>query len=422
MSGEKWGDEPNTNPATPDLNEGLTAGTISATAKPPLAFDTRLVDSASDYSDFLLATQQFSHTAQGTPTERMIAAGFPFSGSFSTGENLAITAFSGAHPVNLDRVNKHHQGLFIDGEVPGRGHRISLMNANFREVGIAIREDANGVSMFGTGFTDALSTQHFVRSGTRIFVTGVLYKDLNTNGFYDPGESSGIIDLRVETNGGTVLATGRSFGSGGYSINMAGVPAGNYFLIGKDSLDVEDSEPFVWGATQNVKVDFVNPDFIAAPVLSTPYLPDAGISLTESGFTGNDVYQDSAAGQALRQNAKNTRPLTWHTKVENDGSLSDFVTTTGTRGSRFFRVSYFTKVGSNQTNVTASLLTGVVDNLATGAERTYKISVQALKPALGKKTGLTVALRAVSGAESSRVDRVNAVVINKTKKPKRKAR
>lgn len=380
------------------------------------------MDSASDYSDFLLATEQFSHTANGTPTQRMIAAGFPFSGSFSTGENLAITASSGPHPVDQTRVNEQHEGLFIDGKVSGRGHRISLMNANFREVGIAIRADQDGTSIFGGGLNDVLSTQHFVKSGNRIFVTGVLYDDLNTNGFYDPGESRGIIDLRVETNGGTVLATGRSFGSGGYSINMAGVPAGNYFLIGKDSLGVEDTEPFVWGATQNVKIDFVNPDFLADPVLSTPYQPDAGISLTQNAFSGNDVYQNSPAGQALKQTAKNTRPLLWHARVENDGSLSDFVKTTGSRGNRFFRVTYFRRVGATDVNVTASLLTGFVDNLATGAETKYKISIQALKPALGKKTGITASLKAESGAEPARIDRVNAVVLNKTKKPKKKAR
>jgi hypothetical protein len=58
---EIWGDEGSPVPA--DLNEGIAPGTISAAAKQPLAFDTRLIDSASDYSDLLLATEQFTHTA-----------------------------------------------------------------------------------------------------------------------------------------------------------------------------------------------------------------------------------------------------------------------------------------------------------------------------------------------------------------------
>lgn len=420
LSGLDWG--PEGSPTAPDLNEGLTAGTISSTAKPPLAFDTRLMDSASDYADFLLATEQFSHTAKGTATSRMEAAGFPFSGSFSTGENLAITSSTGPHPVNAERVEEQHAGLFIDGDVPGRGHRTSLMNASFREVGIAIRADSDTQSIFGPNFNDVVSAQNFVTTTGRIFVTGVLYDDFNTNGFYDPGETAGIIDLTVKTLGGTTVATGRSFGSGGYSINLAGVPAGNYEIFGEDSLGDVKVRSLVWGGTVNVKVDFVNPNFLAAPVLSSPYLPDARIGLTQNSFTGNDLYQDTASGQSVRQTAKNSRPLTFHARVENDGSLSDFIRTTGSRGNRFFRVSYLRQSGVNLVNVTASLLTGKVDNLATGAEAAYRISIQAQKPALGKKKGIVVSLRSVSGAEAARIDRINAIVANKTKKPKKKSK
>lgn len=420
LAGKTWGD--NGSPAAPDLNEGIAPNTISAAAKPPLAFDTRLIDSASNYTNFLLANEKFSHTANGTPTSRMIAAGFPFSGSYSTGENLANTASTGPHPVNAERVEEHHDGLFIDGNVPGRGHRISLMNADFREVGIAIRADFDGQSFWGPGYNEVISTQNFAKSGNRIFVTGVLYTDLNTNGFYDPGESAGIIDLRVVNTGGTTLASGRSFGSGGYSINMAGVAAGSYRLVGRDSFGFEKSENFVWGGTQNMKVDFVNPGFIAPPVFSTPYLPDAMIGLSLTRLTGNNVYQNSPTGQAVRQVARTTRPLTWHAQVQNDGSLSDFIRTTGTRGNRFFRVTYLRRVGVLDVNVTAAVTAGRSDNLAAGVSSNYRMLVQPLKPALGRRNGITVALRAQSTAESARIDRVNAVALNSTKKPKKKKR
>lgn len=380
------------------------------------------MDSASDYADLLLANEKFQHNFNGTPTSHMIAAGFPFSGSFSTGENLAITSSTGPHPVNLDRVDEQHEGLFIDGDVSGRGHRRSIMESNFREVGIAIRADSDTQSIFGAGFNDVISVQHFVRSTGRIFVTGVLYDDMNTNGFYDPGETAGIIDLAVKTTGGTTVATGRSFGSGGYSINLDGVAAGNYELFATDPLGDVRVKPFVWAGTQNVKVDFVDPNFLADPVLSTPRQPDARIGLTLTSFTGNDVYQDTASGQVVRQTAKNSRSLTSHARIENDGSLSDFVRTTGSRGSRFFRVTYLRQSGVNLVNVTASLLTGKVDNLAPGAEASYRISIQPQKPALGKKKGISVSLRSVSNAEPARADRVNVIVANKTKKPKKKAR
>lgn len=420
LAGKTWGD--NGSPAAPDLNEGLAANTIAAAAKPPLAFDTRLIDSASNYTNFLLANEKFSHTASGTPTSRMIAAGFPFSGSFSTGENLANTASTGPHPVNVERVEEHHDGLFIDGNVPGRGHRITLMNANFREVGIAIQADFDGQSFWGPGYNEVISTQNFATSGNRVFVTGVLYTDLNTNGFYDPGESAGIIDLRVVNTGGSTLASGRSFGSGGYSINMSGVAPGSYRLVGRDSFGFEKSENFVWGGTQNVKVDFVNPGFLAPPVFSTPYRPDATIGLSPSRLTGNDVYQNTTTGQAVRQVARTTRPLTWHARVQNDGSSSDFIRTTGTRSNRYFRVTYLRRVGTRDVNVTASVTTGLRDNLSAGVSSSYRVLIQPLKPALGRRNGITVALRAQSSAEPARIDRVNAVALNSTKKPKKTTR
>ena len=59
-----------------DLNQGLASGTIANTAKQPLAMNQLLNDSAQAHSDWMLATDTFSHTgANGSSAgDRMTAA------------------------------------------------------------------------------------------------------------------------------------------------------------------------------------------------------------------------------------------------------------------------------------------------------------------------------------------------------------
>src|SRR4051812_46327066 len=57
----------------------------------PLAFDSSLLASSENHSRWMISADQFSHTGSGgsTPTERMQAAGFQFTGSWSSAENIA---------------------------------------------------------------------------------------------------------------------------------------------------------------------------------------------------------------------------------------------------------------------------------------------------------------------------------------------
>jgi serralysin len=75
-----------------DLNQGLGNGTIANTAKQPLAMNDLLNTSAQAHSDWMLATDTFSHTgANGSsPGDRMKAAGYGFTGSWAWGENISI--------------------------------------------------------------------------------------------------------------------------------------------------------------------------------------------------------------------------------------------------------------------------------------------------------------------------------------------
>lgn len=160
-------------------------------ARPPLAPNTSLTTSARSHSAWMLATATQSHNEtnpSNTPFSRMNAAGYNFS---TAGENIYAYA---------DNSWFGHAGFQVDwgsgsgGMQSGRGHRASIHNSSFREIGIGVQLGSNG------GVGPQLVTQDFgARSSNSSFGTGVAYYDLNGNDFYDVGE--GISGLTVHVSG-----------------------------------------------------------------------------------------------------------------------------------------------------------------------------------------------------------------------------
>src|ERR1044072_2865773 len=78
----------------------------------PLAFDSDLNEAADAHTQWMLATDQFSHTGSGgsSPTQRIKDAGYSLSGSWSTGENIAWV--STRQPAgNQDEIELLHKNL-----------------------------------------------------------------------------------------------------------------------------------------------------------------------------------------------------------------------------------------------------------------------------------------------------------------------
>src|SRR5689334_571079 len=74
-----------------DLNQGLAAGTLTAAVKQPLAVNLKLVQAAHNHDVWMLDNNVFSHTGvnDSSPGDRMAAAGYSFTGSWTWGENIA---------------------------------------------------------------------------------------------------------------------------------------------------------------------------------------------------------------------------------------------------------------------------------------------------------------------------------------------
>ena len=222
-----WGDTGS--PQPPDLNEGITSNFLTPESRQPLAFNAALVQSAFNYSQTLLANNDFQHDYGGTtPQTRMQAAGYVFSGSWGWGENLALNYASYALPINASLVDAQYDGLFIDGNVSDRGHRRNLLDGDMQEIGIGIAgtSSASYTPPGGSGTWYAVITTQDMAysagsSGGKAFLTGVAYSDTGTvNDFYDPGEGLGNVTVTATPVGGGTASSTTTWASGGYSLPL----------------------------------------------------------------------------------------------------------------------------------------------------------------------------------------------------------
>jgi hypothetical protein len=194
-----------------DLNQGLAAGTISATPKQPLVPNPLLNNSARAHSQWMLDTDIFSHTGAGgsQPFNRMTTAGYPFAAPYAAGENIAFSGTTGTLGGLASYIEDQHRGLFLS-----PSHRTNIENGSYREIGIS---QVTGAFTSGTTtYNASMVTQNFAFTGTTSFLGGVIYNDLDLDNFYDPGEGVAGVTIRIN---GTPVAT--STAAGAYYLPLA---------------------------------------------------------------------------------------------------------------------------------------------------------------------------------------------------------
>jgi serralysin len=253
------------------------------TGAQPLAFNGNLNESADSHSDWMIATDTFSHTGSGSssPHQRMTQAGYAFSGSWSSGENIAWV--STRAPAGLqDEVELLHTNL-----MNSPGHKANILNGTFREIGIG----------FDTGpyqtWDGAFVTQNFAKSGGTVFLTGVGMDDKDGDRFYDIGEGLGGLTVTA------VSSTGARYGTttedaGGYSLALA---AGTYSVTFSGGGYASVTKQ-VTIASSNVKLDLIDPATGASPT-PTP--------TTISGTAGNNTLKGTSAANTIEGNGGNDK-------------------------------------------------------------------------------------------------------------------
>ncbi len=188
------------------LNDGLASGTIGTQALQVLAPDAHLESAATAHSNWMLQTDQFSHSGQGGSNagDRIADNGYRFEGSWGWRENLAWVGSTGQ--VNMaDAIEQHHAGLYRS-----HSHRVNTFAPEMQEIGIG--QVAGRFSQGGTTYNSSMLTENFAMSGSGAYVTGVAYSDADRDNFYSLGEGQG--GLWVMADG----QTDRTTAAGGYGV------------------------------------------------------------------------------------------------------------------------------------------------------------------------------------------------------------
>jgi Ca2+-binding RTX toxin-like protein len=225
-----------------DLNQGLAPGTISTDPKQPLAFNPYLIDAARGHSEWMLATDTFSHIgADGsTPAQRMAAAGYEFTGNWAAGENIAIRYGSGT-AISTGIALALHDQLFLS-----PAHRANLLDPRWREAGIGLAEgDYEGLAA-------ADVTENFARSGTQYFLLGVAFDDRDGDNFYDPDEGLGGVTVTIAPAAGGTSTVLTTWSAGGWQTPLA---AGTYTVTFSGGSLPETVSRSVTVGSRNQKLD-----------------------------------------------------------------------------------------------------------------------------------------------------------------------
>ena len=174
------------------LNEGLAPYTISCRPKQPLAVNPYLVDAARGHSVWMIANRIFSHSGAGgsDPGERMAASGYVFIPSWGWGENLALVRQWPATPEMAWATAYLHEILYVDDDYPGRGHRISILGPDFKELGTGVAMGLWPDDQHAWNAVDC--TEDYAYVAGNAFITGAAYNNtVEDDDFYTPGEGLG---------------------------------------------------------------------------------------------------------------------------------------------------------------------------------------------------------------------------------------
>jgi Ca2+-binding RTX toxin-like protein len=174
--------------------------------------------------------------------DRMAAAGYVFTGSWTWGENLAWFGTTGT--VDLAAAAEtHDSGLFLSA-----GHRVNLLSDAYREVGLAQVEGQFTHSNAIT-YNASMLTEKFARTGTDVFLAGVAYTDADGDDFYTVGEAAAGLSFAVGPQ------TVQTAAAGGYQLALSALAGTEVRITGTGGLDAVVTVDLSGG---NVKLDLVD--------------------------------------------------------------------------------------------------------------------------------------------------------------------
>jgi len=185
----------------------------------PLAWNGLLADAALGHSRLMIDQDTQAHQLSGEAAlgPRILATGYA---ALRVGENIFAYAENALYA---------HAGFFIDwGYGPGgmqdpAGHRITILNGAYTEVGIGALADRSSSTTVGPWVV----TQDFgARADAVPQLLGVVFDDADGDSVYDAGEGMGGVTVTITGNGHTM--TTRTWDAGGYQL---GLEPGSYSVV-----------------------------------------------------------------------------------------------------------------------------------------------------------------------------------------------
>ena len=262
----------------------LLAAYQALTPVQPVAWNETLAASARAHDAQMIATDSQSHQVPGELDlgARTTAAGY--TGWRQVGENVYAYGQSALFTQAGFMVD---WGNDADGMQTGAGHRVNIMSAAYREVGIGIVAE----NVAATEVGPSVVTEDFAtRGGSDAMILGVAYTDADRNDFYSLGEGLGTLTAAI---GGQSVA---SYATGGYTLdtNLTGAQAITFTGAG---LSAPVTATVTLRAGGNIKLDIVNGTelkssvsaVVSGPITTLEVIGVAGATLTATGSASHTL-------------------------------------------------------------------------------------------------------------------------------------
>ncbi|SKB03794.1 PEP-CTERM protein-sorting domain-containing protein [Prosthecobacter debontii] len=218
----------------------LYAQWSTLSSAPPLAWNSSLNTSATNYSNTMVSQDQQAHGIGGQTVSQKIIAGGYSSQWLEAAESLFATGVDVLHGHAALAIDWGPDGGSGTGLQPGTSHRETLMSARIKEIGIGFQTiSIPGSNTEVTGplvITQHSATQY--RSTGSGFVsdailTGVVYADsIAADLFYTPGEGwAGTQIFIFDDLTNQLLASGVTNSAGGFNIALTGFTDGMLYRV-----------------------------------------------------------------------------------------------------------------------------------------------------------------------------------------------
>ncbi len=216
----------------------------SLTPAPALAWNNTLGNTATTYSNVMVAFDLQDHNLDGQTLEDRIINGGYTPNYLELGESLFATTQNSTHGHSAfaldwgDDDGNAGNGFGTGIQNPA-SHRDDMMLPVFKEIGIGFQTDSLAGNVNVTG--PIVTTQHFASQYRVVgvsyvadaFLTGVVYDEsVQADHFYTPGEGLGGTAINIYNNAtNTLVKSGTTNSAGGINILLDGLAAGTLYRV-----------------------------------------------------------------------------------------------------------------------------------------------------------------------------------------------